>query len=518
MAVTQISQIQVRYGLQEDIGNLAGGEFAWAIDTQRLYIGNGTVEEGAPVSGITEIMTGSFDVSEILGNYTYQGVLGGYQVSTGIDANSDVVRSFQDKIDDFVNVRDYGVSATGNVDETAALQRAIDETYNRKAPITAQRTRRALRFNGGTYRIDGELKIPPYATFIGEGMDSVKIVLNGPAAKLTTTTGADAAVEINLGSYPYAVSFKNLTMHQTGDRDIIAIDGSNDIVFEDVAFTGVRVNPDTIGNGACVVIKSTARATSGIHFNRCTFKGLGYAAHIDSDVSVHDITFTNCRFTNLWGGVRTEASTGSLSAIKVSGSIFKDIYSNAVYGAAGVTGIVSTGNTYINCASGFDGDTAPVGIWQPIIVFQADGNHSVADIFARSLEMSKTYPRIQATGYSFVYISMDDCFRLGSARYHAGRVWTAEDGDTFRIDVGQFVKGKIDYTVGRNTDTRSGMISFSVNGDDVVWSDDYTETTDIGMSLGLSIDPTNNYMLVLDGVLTTTGNDAKLCYDIKTLD
>lgn len=515
MAVTQISQIQVRYGLQEDIGNLAGGEFAWAIDTQRLYIGNGTVEEGAPISGITEIMTGSFDISEILGNYTYKGQLGGYQVVTGASADSPVVRNFQDKLDDFANVRDFGVSSSGNGDETASLQRAIDELYGRLAPTTPQRTRRALRFNGGTYRIDGELRIPPYATFIGEGMDSVKIILNGPAARLTTTIGSATDEVTTLGSYPYAVSFKGMTIQRSGDDDILVADGATDIVFEDVAFVGPRTNPGTIGNGVCVAIKSTVQATSGIHFNRCTFKGLGHAAYVESLISVTELTFTNCRFTNLWGGIRAE---GPVKGIKVTGSIFDNIYSNAIYGDTGVTGIVSSGNTYINCASGRAGDSNPTSGWQPIIVFQSNGNHSIGDLFARDLTVSKAYPRIQADGYSFVYMSLDDCFQLGSARYYAGRELEVDNDGVFSLPIGLSEKGFLDYTLTRGTDTRTGTINFSTKGTDVVWSEDYTETADIGVILNLTVDANDNTVQLNGAVAgTNPATSAKLCFDIKTL-
>ena len=57
MSVTQISQIQVRRGPEEELGILSGGELGWATDTQRLFIGNGTLEEGAPIEGNTEILT-----------------------------------------------------------------------------------------------------------------------------------------------------------------------------------------------------------------------------------------------------------------------------------------------------------------------------------------------------------------------------------------------------------------------------------------------------------------------------
>ena len=57
MAVIQISKIQVRRGLQENLPQLASGEMGWSIDERRLYIGNGTLVEGAPTVGVTEIIT-----------------------------------------------------------------------------------------------------------------------------------------------------------------------------------------------------------------------------------------------------------------------------------------------------------------------------------------------------------------------------------------------------------------------------------------------------------------------------
>lgn len=57
MAVIQISRIQHRRGLESDLPNLASAELGWSVDTRRLYIGNGTTEEGAPSLGRTEILT-----------------------------------------------------------------------------------------------------------------------------------------------------------------------------------------------------------------------------------------------------------------------------------------------------------------------------------------------------------------------------------------------------------------------------------------------------------------------------
>ena len=61
MSIVQISQIKHRRGLSENGPanglQLASAELGWDIDTQRLYIGNGTLAEGAPQIGNTRILT-----------------------------------------------------------------------------------------------------------------------------------------------------------------------------------------------------------------------------------------------------------------------------------------------------------------------------------------------------------------------------------------------------------------------------------------------------------------------------
>jgi hypothetical protein len=57
MAVLEVAKIQVRSGLQENLPALDTGEFGWCVDTQRLFIGKGTLAEGAPETGVTEILT-----------------------------------------------------------------------------------------------------------------------------------------------------------------------------------------------------------------------------------------------------------------------------------------------------------------------------------------------------------------------------------------------------------------------------------------------------------------------------
>lgn len=68
MAVIQISKIQVRRGLEENLPSLAAGELGWSVDSRRLYIGNGTLSEGSPATGRTEVLTIYSPVGAALSN------------------------------------------------------------------------------------------------------------------------------------------------------------------------------------------------------------------------------------------------------------------------------------------------------------------------------------------------------------------------------------------------------------------------------------------------------------------
>ena len=104
MAIVQISQITNRKGLQIDLPQLAGAEFGWSTDTRQLYIGNGTIEDGAPVIGNTEILTEFSDILNFTTTYTYKGTAAGYTVQTGPTAGTPITNSLQNWLDQFASV------------------------------------------------------------------------------------------------------------------------------------------------------------------------------------------------------------------------------------------------------------------------------------------------------------------------------------------------------------------------------------------------------------------------------
>lgn len=70
MAVIQISKIQVRRGLQEELPQLSAGELGYSTDQRRLWIGNGLLgsPDYAPEIGNTEILTIYSPVGAALSN------------------------------------------------------------------------------------------------------------------------------------------------------------------------------------------------------------------------------------------------------------------------------------------------------------------------------------------------------------------------------------------------------------------------------------------------------------------
>ena len=105
MAIVQISQIKQRRGLQEDLPQLASAELGWSIDTRQLYIGNGSLAEGAPEVGNTEILT---EFSNIPGVTVYT------QTLTNNTSNVAVANMVFDSTEPGVII-DYKIDRAANV-------------------------------------------------------------------------------------------------------------------------------------------------------------------------------------------------------------------------------------------------------------------------------------------------------------------------------------------------------------------------------------------------------------------
>jgi hypothetical protein len=199
MAVVQISRIQIRRGKAKTgtgFPQLASGELGWAFDTQELYIGNGSVAEGSPAVGNTKILTQNDLVAQ--GNllnlleHVYKANDPG--ITTGPDANFPITRFVQDRLDDRVTVTDFGAEGDDTTDDTAALQRAIDQLFLNPVTkasldtIDGVKSRIILEMPAGTFNTSKPLYVPSYATIVGAGSNKTKIVYNATLTITGSTT------------------------------------------------------------------------------------------------------------------------------------------------------------------------------------------------------------------------------------------------------------------------------------------------------------------------------------------
>jgi hypothetical protein len=187
MAVVQISRIQIRRGKENSgsgIPQLASGELGWAVDSQNLYIGNGSISEGAPYVGVTKVLT-SKDLGSngnVLDLITYQYAKNDYSITTGVlGPNNPTIRTAQAILDDLVTVRDFGAKGDGITDDTAAIQLAINQLYLNKINSTNTATRKNLKFPAGTYIVNTTIYVPSYAVLTGDGIDKTVIQFNNSA-------------------------------------------------------------------------------------------------------------------------------------------------------------------------------------------------------------------------------------------------------------------------------------------------------------------------------------------------
>ena len=152
MPIVQISRIQHRRGKRTDLPQLAAGELGWVVDEQRLFIGNGTVSDGAPAVGNTEIVTSGSSAFTTALNHTYKGYLGD---STPVTTSQQ--RTLAQRLDEYVSVKDFGAKGDDSTADITAVQNARDEIY-KDTDKDDTRSRRILFFPAGTYRINAALK------------------------------------------------------------------------------------------------------------------------------------------------------------------------------------------------------------------------------------------------------------------------------------------------------------------------------------------------------------------------
>lgn len=443
MAIVQISRITHRQGRRENLPQLAGGELGWALDSRQLFIGNGTLEDGAPVIGNTEILT---EFSNIFTSYQYQ-----YSGFENVPVITSVSRELQGKLDDFVNIRDFGVQGKDDDvgDDTVGFQAAIDAAFNSSVP-----GRRALYIPAGTYYINKPLVIPSHAVIIGEGDTSTIIKYNNVA------TPHDSIFIIGLNQ-----SNINITK--------IGFEGPTDYIVGSttVPFAAIRTGERT-GAGAY-----QASTNNNISITECSFNNIRYGVYVETNTL--GVLIDNCQFNTVDQGVvaiPNVTSSATARAIKVSNNLFNTVWAEGVYFAANTTHSITSNNIFLDVGNNVG--LTPV---TSAIRFVSANNVSNSDMFTRSVADDLLVNRV--TLGNNISIENGEKYKIGKYIREVGGTVnlavasaSANPDLLFTVSLDKTTAFVVNYSYTNGTTYRIGALTcVSVSGGtDVQWNDDYS--------------------------------------------
>ena len=470
MAIVQISRITQRKGLEVDLPQpLAGAELGWATDERRLFIGNGTLADGAPVVGNTEILTEYSDILGFSTAYTYQGTAGGYVVQTGATAGSPVSQSLQNRLDSYAVITDFGATGDGVTDVTANINRALNQIY---CQDVNPQVRRGLYFPAGVYLISDTIAIPSYAYLYGDGVQSS--IIRFSAAAWTNTIPYGAGILVSSGGLSYrsqmsvpigaaltdsapsgfywvqealpeyvvrtadslqqtgadiatngAIPPQNITVFNMAfetqvygndssvSHNICLIDRAQAVDFSAVGFSGPfsTANGDTAAEALnCVQFSSLGSLIcTQISFDQCQFTGASYA--INTDEQVQGCTVKNSVFDTLSQGIVLGSASpvnGGPLGFRIIENLFDNIYNQGIV-IDSVSLNLSAYNTFLDVANHYLGNAYAAA---PVIDIKTTNNVSIGDMFqrttAQTLRSGTYYPRVELTNTSSVALGMNN--------------------------------------------------------------------------------------------------------------
>lgn len=527
MAIVQISRITNRKGLTENLPQLSGAELGWCTDSRRLFIGNGTLTDGAPVIGNTEILTEYSDLTAY-SFYTYEDLAVGYAAQTGPSPSDPVVRSTAQKLDDFASIRDFGAVGDGLTDDTEAIQRALYQLYCREVNTAI---RRSLWFPAGTYKVTESILIPTFAKLVGEGADCSIIQLevredDTYADQVAQYADSQQQAGVNMGSggaiLPRNIEISSMSFVSTVDTDVFLVDSGTQCFFDSVNFVGNVTDAELEDSGSiplpvksCVRFGDSAADCTDITFDKGAFMRMKFG--INTNIPVRAVTVSNCRFESLEQGVVLEYDTApGPTGFRVIHNFFDDIYAEGV--KFDDTSLNCTAyNIFYNVGNSIGG-TNPV---TPVINFIGDGSVSINDFFERSDQNNLLVPRVQVSPGTQALTGANQ-IQLGRFTQNPGYsdllTNNTTNGVIVEINTNDVRAFQMRYTMVRDADVRTGIMTVVSGPDDSTtywsYSDDYTETASLGVTLD-AVQVLGTLQIQYD--TTNTGFDTNLTYAISNL-
>jgi hypothetical protein len=579
VAIVQISRVTARKGLEVDLPQpLAGGELGWALDTRQLFIGNGTLEDGAPVVGNTEILTEFSDILGAATAYTYKGEAAGYAVQTGATSGTPVSQSLQRRLDSYAIITDFGPTGDGVTDVTADINRAMYQIYCRD--INPQ-IRRSLFFPAGVYVITDTLDIPPYAKLYGEGAESTIIyfyvqphtstvayasgvlVSSGGSyyrslnpvpigtlisnatywavealpSYIVRTADSLQQVDVNIttngASAPGNVEVSGIKFLTNVDNNALLVEDANQCYFDAVAFEGPLVQADL--NAATEDIAAVRWSSTvslicrDVTFNNCSFSGFSYATNTDQQIE--GVTFSNSVFDTLHQGIvlgDISPVNGGPTGVRITQNRFNNIYNQGIV-FDNVSMNISAYNSFYDVGNHFQGYANPA----TAVIDMGSNNASVGDMFGRNTSQSVLYPRIELNdtnaiamgmnnrGITFYQAGVQDLtiannLNLGTYTRSSGIEDVIDDNNTVSlVTVSSTLATCFKIDYTIRRNTAHRSGTLTVaSGTGFVYTDDYVENSSTGVTLTVT---DNTGSVTVGYTATSTGVDGSIHYSITTL-
>jgi hypothetical protein len=354
VAVIQISKIQVRRGQKNSnsgIPQLSSAEFAWAVDSQELFIGNGSIAEGAPYVGNTKVLTEHDNLLELASSYQFAG--------NDVSIVNSQPRSLQSKLDEYVSVIDFGAVPDGSTDCVAAFERAFDDLFN-NADVTYKKV---LLVPNGVYLFSGNLRVPSTAIIQGETQNQTILDFGVNNMLFVNSAGLDYG-SYAVGAEPSLININNLTISRTSGQ--VVLSGVIDSKFNHVRFLGDYELGDSVGavasRSASVSWENQADGVvvDGVEFNNCEFTRTPLAVKcVQTGLFDTDVMFTDCKFTICETGVYVNGTPGQGTQWKLRDCKFEEIFSQAFLSTAGRgTEIIRT--QFKNCGNSLNSADTPI--------------------------------------------------------------------------------------------------------------------------------------------------------------
>jgi hypothetical protein len=538
VAVIQISRIQIRRGRENEgsgVPQLASGEFGWAVDSQKLYIGNGAVSEGSPYVGNTEVLTQHTNLFEYASTYTYRD--DAPYIQTGATVNSPVSRTLQARLDDRVSVRAFGCPGDGT-DQTAAFQRAIYQLFINDANRTNPQSRVVLYVEPGVYELSSTIYIPPYVTIEGAGPEKTVFRITGTTPAFRTVNGATTITTVASDSITTEtnqakhISMSGFTIDIVYDNvPAFRLENCTQSMFKDININGVWLTGvDFTANSIAIQMNalSTAVTTSYNTFENVNINGFAYG--VSSRFDVKHNTFKDSKFTNMlegfgFGETTVLGTSGQLTGPLhnlITNCVFDDIDNEAIRITNGVYN-KSINNKFFNV--GNEGGSS-INPQHPVVTFLKHTNVSEGDWFQRSEELGTNLEFL----FNVPFLPEVDTPAVVQHSF-TEYVRLVEFNETTKIAKfpANSIKGiEIDYVYRSNQVQahRSGVIKIVVDpySDIQTLSDDYDYVGDVNFAENLKFSAQNfdeDGDTILDTVAlmvlnSTSSDDADFYYRVRT--